>query len=233
MKHPEGEPSPISNPGDKYETIPTRVSGIELIIEKGAGPRVGKKVLETFSILGNLLRRYKAQAEELNETIQTTREEIIKIVEKKEGLRGITHKEDNLKLTAFPREVVRYDPGLLKKSLGSAYSFIAREELVVTMTIPPDVARRKEITQRLKQALTDLGINKRDLRKVMKTEIHLDVDDETLMEMIEEDRAKLLAGARETKRSWTVKAVDLKRERKVAEEEARPPLSEFAFPTKS
>jgi len=142
------------------------------------------------------------------------KEEIINTVKKHDGLRGITSEEDKFSLTVFPSEKITWDNELLKKSLTLVYPMAVKETTTISVSVPLKlIANKKEvlisgktIERTIRKSLIGLGIPQKELTKLMKKDININVDEEILNEMIKLHQVELLPGTRESEITWKIRA---------------------------
>jgi len=201
---------------ERFETVLTHLPGVQLRKEPGITLDILRKTIVSFYQSAKEYAKTHWQIEALSDQQKPQREEIIKVVKENEGLRGLISEEDNFVLTVGPREKITWDRELLKKSLGIAYPAVAREDLVVNLSIPvgfvtPKVTiSEKLLREALSKALIDLGISQQNLKKIMQQEIVPSLDEKKLAEMINQGRVKLLPGARTAEITWSVRVDRLK-----------------------
>jgi hypothetical protein len=203
---------------ERFETVPTHLPGVQLRKEPGVLLDILRKTVTTFYQVAKEFAKTHWQIRDLTGQQDLLREKIIDLVKGNEGLRGIISEEDNFVLTISPREKVSWDQKLLKKSLGIVYSAITREELVVNISIPVGfVTPKVTISEKLlsdvlsKALIENLGISQQDLKKIMRQEVVLSLDEKKLTEMINQGQVKLLPGTQTIEIIWSVR-VDRLRE---------------------
>jgi predicted kinase len=203
---------------ERFETFPTELPGVKLRIEPETKLDILRKTIESFYQLAKEFARVKFQIDDLTNQQDSRREEIIGIAKEHKGLRGLTSEKDNFVLTVIPREKVIWNRELLKESLGIAYSAVTREELVVSISIPIGFVTEKGVTiseevmeKVIKKALTNLGIPREELTKVMRQEVNVTLDEEKLTEMVNQGQVKLLEGAKTSEITWQVRVDRLKK----------------------
>jgi len=196
---------------DRFETFPTHIKGVQLRREPNVELDILRKTTEKLYDLAREYYKTKRKIDKLEEARLLVREQILEIVQKIKGLRGLI--SDKFVLTTFPSEKVSYDRGPLKRSLKISYPAIVRETLVVSISVPVGFVTEKGITiseeileKTIKKALMSIGISEEELPKVMNQEIKIDVNEDKLNKMISQGKVKLESGARKKgKTTWNVK----------------------------
>jgi len=197
---------------ERFETFPTHLEGIQLRREPDVELDILRRTTEELYELAKKYSGVKWEMDRLAEAQALGRDQILKIVQKTEGLRGLISEKDNFVLTTFPSEKVSYDRYLLRQSLEISYPAIVREMLVVSIFVPVGFVTKTGVTiseeileGTIKKALIGLGISEEELPKVMDQRINLDVNEEKLNKMIGQGKVKLEPGARQVKITWNVK----------------------------
>jgi len=197
---------------ERFETFPTHLEGIQLRREPDIELDILRRTTEELYELAKKYSGIKWEMDRLAEAQALGRYQILKIVKKTEGLRGLISEKDNFVLTTFPSKKVSYDRDLLRQSLNISYSAITREMLVVSIFVPVGFVTKTGVTiseeimeETIKKALIGLGIPEEELPKVMNQRISLDVNEEKLNQMINQGKVKLEPGARQESVTWNVK----------------------------
>jgi len=203
---------------ERFETYPTELPGVQLRIEPGTKLDILRKTIRNFYQLAKQFAEVKFQIDDLDSQQMLRREEIIGVAKEHDGLRGIISGDDNFVLTVAPREKIIWNRELLKKSMGIAYSAVARENLVVNISVPVGfrtekgiTISEKVITKAIRETLVNLGISKNDLAKVMRQEVSIIIDEEKMTKMVNQGQVKLSEGIKTSEITWIVRVDRLKK----------------------
>lgn len=203
---------------DRFGAFSTELPGVQLRIEPGTEPALSLETIRSFYRLTSHFAEAYFQIGDLTEQQVPRKEEIIIVVEKHEGLRGLTSEEKNFVLTAIPVKKIVWDRELLQKSMGGvAYSAATTEELAVNVLIPVGFVTGKGITiseevmeKAIGEALVNLGIVQEDLAKIVRQKVNISLDEKKLTEMINQGQVELLPGAKTSEITWTIRVDRLK-----------------------
>ncbi len=203
---------------ETYDVMPTDIEGVALQVEAGKRLDILQKTIGEFAILGADYAARKARLDKLVKQQKEPNEEIKKIAQTHEGLRGIQSEPGKFKLNVFPRHETSYDPELLKESLGGAYSSVVHEDFEVSVLIAPGYQTNEGplsselLRAALIKGLVDLGLSEAELSMMIDTQVVLRVDEEKLADLLADDRVSLLEGAGEvTKETWAITVDPLKK----------------------
>jgi hypothetical protein len=191
---------------ERFEVFHLELPGVKLRIEPGTKLKILRKTIKSFYQTAKWFAEVYFHHKIVEENQEFLRMKIIEIVKEHEGLRGIISEKDNFILTVIPREKIIWDREQLKRSLGVAYSAVAREELMLTISIPADFSE-EVVEKAIGKALLNLGIPE----KLIQKEIRIVVDEKKITEMIEQGYLRLPEGAKTSEISWAVKVDRLKK----------------------
>jgi hypothetical protein len=186
---------------DRFTNIPTHLPGVSLRVEPGGNPNLPESTIE--GLLADAIAFKDADAREKAAASDKARfEKRIRQVITVEGvLRGIISEPDDTNLTAIPKQVVTYDPDLLRHSLPAPDFTKSVEEMVIVefpnpVGVSPDV-----ISYVMAEALREI----RSLKRATITASY-DVNEKVLAKLVKFGR-KLLPGARKVEVSLSLTAV--------------------------
>jgi len=199
----------------KYSLKPTHIPGVELRVLKGTDPKVPEGVVELLLKKARPYAQTDMQIKELEEIQETEKPGIVDFVEAMPGLRGIRSVPEDWDLLAVEKQASpEYNGILLKTSLGATlFPEIVGEELVVTITIPPNTIDEGDVSRCLNTLFKEKGIPHEDIPKLFKIKRQPRVDEEKLDQLIEERRVIILPGTiKEATPTWSLK-VDVVRKK--------------------
>jgi len=203
---------------ERFKAFPTEFPGVQLRVEPGVKLDILQRTIKNFYRLAKQFATNYFRIEILNGQQEQQKKEIIDIVKEHEGLRGLISESDNFVLTVIPREKIRWDRELVRKSIGIAYSAVAREILAVNILIPIGFITKKGITlsekvvtKTIQEALVNLGISKEELAKIMTQEINITIDEDKLARMIDRGQIELLPGAKTAEIVWQIRVNKFKK----------------------
>jgi len=198
----------------RFKLLPTILPEIEVKSEPGTELNLSSGTFELFYNLSQEYARKHWKITSLNKQQKEQREKITKMAKANNGLRGIISERDSFNLTVSPTEKVSWNRDKLRKSMGALYSLAVKEVTTISITIPPVGTTRKnqeELVEKvMKRALIHLGINRKEIDKLIRKEISIDVDQEKLDEMVAQDKVKLLPKTKKSEITWRIRVDPLK-----------------------
>lgn len=199
-------------PQPDYDVVPTVIEGISLRSEKGKFPEVVMGKLGQLAVWGASLadKEWSIKAQQRDQKI--SKDKIKELAEQTQGFRGLQSETDNYKVSVYPTYTLRdWHRGWLKRSLGPTYSTVVTENVDVNVSVPlgrstPEGPLTAEMVEKaLKVGMTALGFSQRDLRKLMKAEHNIKVDEPRLAEMVQSGQIKLRKGMVKIGKTWTLR----------------------------
>lgn len=191
---------------ERLVSFPTSISKVYLKGVPGVWPSIPSDIVDLFYYRAKEYAGYDFQIKDLQQKLLPLRKEIIRIVKDNEEVLGISSAKDNFDLLIVPRKKITWDRNLLRKSLGVAYSGVVTEkEIRLGISIPAEL-KTEVLIEAIHEALTKLGIPKKDLKRLIDSEIDIDVNEKRLEELIRRPRGlKLRAGTKKERTVWAIK----------------------------
>ena len=201
---------------ERFELASTHLTGVGLRVEPGTRLDILRRTIENFYERAKEYARKKWQIDDLTGQQAPRREEILDLVKKHEGLRGILSEEDNFVLTVVPRESISWNREILKESIGIMYAALAREELEIKISVPVGLTEKgilisEEVMEKVvKEALIGLGISEKELDSVVHQEVKVSLDEKKLTTLVGQGKLSLLPGAKTSEITWSLRVDQLK-----------------------
>ena len=203
----------------RFELIPTHLPDVYLKIKPDAKLIMNLEGVETLYRLANKYIRAKKDADVLSAQQDRRMKRIIEITKENYGLRGVFLEQQRSMLNIMPRGTVTWNRKSLKKSSGVLYPAFVSEELMITLSLPVSVnvqKKKKYISERIlidaiKKALIKLGVSKKDLSKVMRINMNIDVNRGKLDELVKQGRVKSAPIACISKIIWEIRISPFKK----------------------
>lgn len=198
---------------EKLVSIFTEFPGVQLKVEAGKEEiTISELAIKEFLRVARQYAEAQNHMKILEELMGIWKEKIVEFAKKYPGLRGIISKTDGFVLTVNPKERVSWKRDVLKKILGIVYSTVAKEEIIITISVPAgfqtkkgEVISEELLRRKIKKALVNLGIPSEELKKIYKEEIRVHVDEEKLEELIKNQQISLPEEAKSVEIVWAIK----------------------------
>jgi hypothetical protein len=187
--------TPKRNKKERFSLQKTGRNGVFLRTEPDTEVKIPPRMVGVFLQKAKRYARLKKRIGVLDEVRSYEDKGIKSMIKAYKGLRGIKSVRDNLVLTVIPRKKVTYNQGLLKASLGDAYSTVVHEDDVITVS-PPVPYILPELLSAIDNQLIASGVKTEDIEKIVKTETVQRIDEKRLQELVDSGRVTLLEGTR-------------------------------------
>lgn len=197
--------SALKEPKERFSFSPTSLPKVYLKGKTGVWPNIPSDIVDLLHLRAKEYAKHYFQIRGLRKKLPSLKKEIVRMAKENKEVRGIGSEKDNFDLTVFPRRMTIWDRDLLKKSLRVAYpGAVTDKELIVKILIP-DGFKPEILKTVVGEALIKLGIPKKDLLKIMKSEVVIDVDEKRLNELIRRPRGfKLQPGTKKEEIVWVI-----------------------------
>lgn len=169
---------------DRYEEIESGVPGILLLAEPETKPKLSPDKVRIFAKLAEKYYIFETDEKDAETEQKALKDQMVKMAEKADGLRGVVIIKTGLRVSIFPSEDITWDRAILKKALGDAYARTVTETLLVRVNVPIPAGKKtlyaEDIDILFIKTLKNLGISRQNIEAFVKREVDISINKKEL-----------------------------------------------------